>query len=377
MGNGTQPQECRVDITPFDCARRTCECDSPNSSETVSENYLVRFERRDHGGRPDKQRIIFECSADCEGILSVERGGDEISEVSIECTSVPQCLVAIDASSISDPPIEMEDGTGSMTLHEAWMEFQRWGAPSDPIPEIQPFTKREKFTVTVECCRDPGCQDSIEVIGWNCDLIILAYQMTYMAAMSTWGITTGVQSVQQFFASMAIRGADALCKLYFSSATSCTREIKDLNATIALSAVLAEETLKAAVANLRGEPMTSNWEAYFDEPNLTMAQLDLTAFQHYADLFADAHLKDGLIKAMDATGSSPCREEDLDTVVDTLTDAQAPTLLKAVGAIPASMAGTSVEERFQDSMRTKMLEALREVGETTAASNLQQKWSTS
>jgi hypothetical protein len=268
----------------------------------------------------------------------------------------------------------MEDGTGAMSINEAFTGIQRaWqGDPQNPIPDVRPYTKRERYSLKVECC-DAACSDTLNATGWDCDLILLAYQMLYLASISTAGLLIGVDTIRQFFASMAIRGAKALCDLYHQSAINCDRRFQDVNAAACLSAVLAEETWQAQVKQIRGQPLSARWQAYYNEPNLTMVQLDLTSFRRYGDLFADAHLKDGLAKGFRAV-PSPCRAHDLNVVVETLTSVQAPHIMQAVGAITSSMVGTTVSDEFKRRLRQRMLDALGEVGETSTADTLRQQW---
>lgn len=377
MSRPERKAPCTVDIVPFDCKKKTCECDLPGDLQTiVSENCLIRYDARPAGTAPDELRLIFKSTLPCNGMLVVFREADvPVLETPIQCRTTLQCVSAMGAHEVGRPPIRMEDGTGAMTPDEAFMRLQAWGAPQNPIPDVRPYSNREKYLVFVSCCNNQ-CNDRLAATGWDCDLILLAYQMLYMAGVSFDGVLAGVDTIRQFFARMAIRGAKALCDLYQQSATRCERRFHDVNAATCISAVLAEETWLAQVKQLRGQPLSPGWQAYYDQANLRMNQLDLVTFQRYSAWFGDAHLTEGLIKSLNVCGASPCRAHDLDLVVETLASAQVSAITEAVGALTVGMLGTTVADQFKREMRDRILSALDQAGDTSTANELRQQWQT-
>jgi len=226
-------------------------------------------------------------------------------------------------------------------------------------PRLRPYTNRERYSITLKC---DSCEKTTGVTVYDGDLIILCYNFGYNSVPS---MGQDKLTMRQFCALLGENGARALVDKYYTSVTQCRREFRDPCWAACLSATLAEEFYKAFVEG-DYDPL---WNAFFSLPDfeLTGSGVSDTKVNYRGELFAKAHLRSGLRKALDHCGTSKCCAHDLGLVVETLVRAQA-SLLGSLKTNPAFLLdlgkvfGIRPVREFRKQLRAEMLQALEDKG---------------
>lgn len=372
---------CSLEIVPFDCREETCECPDHHRSENCGVRHdELGFERVRMGYRATSATKLGVLKTDRVHPDSVEVSNWEVLCARTENVELVRCVTLFDVQAVPRPAVNSPAGPLDVDGLRNWLEHRPFSIRG--TPELRPFTNREIYRSEMIC--DPEgdrCRAKHSVTVWDCDLITLCYQYCWSAAGQQhygWPLMAGRGTVRQFFAHLAVRAGRALCEKYFYSAHGCSREVKDVNATACISAVLAEETFKAQVEGAREEPA---WQEFFDLPDQEFQIKSMMAwtFAEYSEAFGKAHLQIGLETALDSCPTGPCLAEDLDTVVETLTRLQTPVIegLTSAPGIALDMASIfewDPETQFRQAMRKNILDALENAGEGSAHAELTDMW---
>jgi hypothetical protein len=343
------PCDCELEIIPFDCKRGTCNCPDEVRSEACGI-------RSDNDGQ-DEVKIGYRAKANgASGAIFVKRTHPDARDVSSgslncggKCDLLRACVVAFEVQAVERPSIQQ--GIRSLNKLGDLLVSEK--------PKLRPFTNREQYAVTLKC--DDKCTKTAKVTVYDGDLIKLCYNFGYNSVTS---LGPDRLTMRQYCAALGENGARALVEKYYASVTSCRREFRDPCWSACLSASLAEEFYKAYVEDDYSDPL---WDAFFSLPDfeLTGRGAGYTRVNFRGDLFAKAHLRSGLRKAIERCGTSPCCAQDLGLIAETLVKAQK-SLLRSLKTDPrlsldiASVFGIRPIREFRKQLRAQMLQALED-----------------
>lgn len=366
---GSHPQtttrddcKCALELIPFDCKEKTCECPNVVRSEACGIRYDSKPTDRvwiGYRSRAKAEKGKYEVKRIHPDQLNVASG--ELDCGKPECQQIEKCLKAFEVLSVPRPAIVQQNQSvtklGDLLLSKK--------------PELRPYTNREIYRVTLLCdeTSDEHCKKEVDITVWDADLILLCYNFAYnQASIDYWGATNPIPadrtSFHQFVCALAENGARALCQKYYESATQCDRPFKNHCWAAGISAVLAEQLYKVFVEGDRTDPV---WAEFFNLPDeeLTATGVDLTDFEDSSAVFGRAHTRHGVRRAIELLGGNPCCADDLNTIAETLAKAQADLLNQfktAWGSTVflglASVFGQDPQAQFRKSLRKEILKAL-------------------
>lgn len=375
--------ECALEIIPFDCREKTCECDGVVRSEgcgfrydTLGNGDVVRLGYR---SRARKGAGTFKTKRTAPADAPWETSGSMVCGLE-RCVQLERCLAVLQVSAAPRPAIKQGTGTTDVAALQAQTVTD---IRNTAAPELRPRARREEYEATLECDagEEPSCKRSTTFPVYDGDLIRLCY--TYAGAKTAqafygFPVPADKVSFRQFTAELAENGAAALCDLYYKSATQCKRPFANYCWTACLSAVLAEDY---HVVFTKGDRSDLRWRAFFALPDVELSGKGINRhrFEDRSDIFGMAHTARGVEEANRRCGSNPCCADDLANVVTTLTTAQGAILdtfqtSPSISLDIAKFLGAGPVETFRRSLVRQLIKGLDNVGQTLCSDALRVKF---
>lgn len=374
---------CELWLYPFRCQFPTCECPNVARTEACGIRYdrqgldYVRVGYRAVAENPQGRFTVDRILPDQ---LTVQPNGALVCSDGA-CGAVKQCITAFEVQSVPRPTISQ--GGGNVPLSSfSIASFIGGSANLTPLPQLEPWTKREIYDIHLFCC--DICEEQLNLEVFDADLILTCYRVVYvLAGRAQYGTSfVFAQSdftFRQFAAILGGNGAKALCMLYHQSATQCFRAFRNYRWTAGMSAILAEEFYRnLAFNNPSGDP---DWAQFLNLGDMEITTPTfITDFMNLSDAFGEAHTVGGVARALSALGPNPCCAEDLEKIAATLVQAQVPIMSKVRSLVSyyteelrAIVEITSVGT-FQWKLRQALLAGLRRAGWNDCARELEDRW---
>jgi len=336
-----EPCPCSIQVVPFDCTKGTCQFGGEQGTEPGG----IRLDAMG----PDPVHLLIEIELDNpNGTVEVirlapqawQQGPDARVLVFERCVVEERCLLPffIGAGGAPRPPKVVADRAASVA--------------TPLVFRLKPYTDHEVYKIVIkgDTCTADEVLEAVDL-----DSVVDCYRQCLAIARlmrPAPGLFTPAETIAEFFARLAINGAQALGKEYHNSAVGGPRSFRDFVWAALLSAWLAEDMLRAFVAWGTGVPAGRQWDKMFELANEGANIYNFRDLKVASKRFGRAHTRNGVAGAFGVLPANPCCARDLKSVFDTLLAAQTPLLRAQFGVnvpgLGTPIAGTPLDpaQRF-------------------------------